>query len=67
MIEVGQKVTFDPFTEMRGFSSEMNRGKKVTGTVVMVNEPHGWFSVQYGSQRTSFMFTQIGKDVTLNK
>lgn len=65
MIEVGQKVTFDPFTEMTGFSSEMNRGKLVTGTVVMVNDPHKWFSVKHGNQRTSFKFSQIGTDVNL--
>lgn len=67
MIEVGQKVTFDPFIEITGFSSEMNRGKTRTGTVVMVNTPHRWFSVKHGNQRTSYKFSQIGTDVTLSK
>ncbi len=67
LIEVGQKVRFDPFTEITGFASDSNRGNKVTGTVVMVNELHKWFSVEYScggvKQRTSFKFSQIGEDV----
>lgn len=66
-IKVGQKVYFDPFLEITGFSSELNRGKKVVGTVVMVNYPHQWFSVEYGDpkQRTSFKFSQIGTEVNI--
>lgn len=67
MIEVGQKVKFDPFAEITGFSSDLNRGKKVTGTVVYVNAPHQWFSVGYANQRISFKFSQIGEDVHLMK
>lgn len=67
MIEVGQKVTFDPFAEITGFSSDLNRGKTATGTVVLVNRANGWFSVKHGKQRTSFKFSQIGTDVNLCK
>lgn len=67
MIEVGQKVTFDPFAEITGFSSDLNRGKRATGKVVLVNVPNKWFSVKYGNQRTSFKFSQIGTDVNLCK
>lgn len=69
MIKVGQKVKFDPFAEITGFSSEMNRGKQIVGTVVMVNYPHQWFSVEYGNlkQRTSYKFSQIGTDVNVKR
>lgn len=67
MIKVGQKVRFDPFRGVTGFASEDNRGKSVEGSVVMVNEPHEWFSVEcYISGvklRESFKFSQIGEDV----
>ena len=67
MIQVGQKVRFDPFAEVMGFGIEENRGDYVTGTVVMVNEPHNWFSVEYGNPkaRTSFKFCSIGKEVKI--
>ena len=67
MIAVGQKVYFDPFKEITGFSSEMNRGKQTVGTGVMVNYPHQWFSVEYGEpkQRTSYKFSQIGAEVNI--
>ena len=66
-VEVGQKVRFDPFKETTGFASEDHRNNPVTGTVVMINEPHQWFSVEYGNpkMRTSFKFCQIGKDVLI--
>jgi hypothetical protein len=39
----------------------------VTGTVVMVNYAHKWFSVEYEcggvKQRASFKFCRIGKGV----
>lgn len=65
MIKVGQKVRFDPFKELKGFGAEDNRGKMVTGTVVMVNYEHKWFSVEYGDpkMRTSFKFCDIGSVV----
>ena len=65
MIKVGQKVRFDPFKELKGFGAEDNRGNYVTGTVVMVNAPHKWFSVEYGNpnMRTSFNFSDIGSVV----
>lgn len=69
MISLGQKVCFDPFAEITGFASEDNRGTTVTGTVVLVCEKNQWFSVEYDcggvKQRTSFKFSQIGKDVKI--
>lgn len=67
MIVVGDKVRFDPFAEMKGFGAEGNRGNFVTGTVVMVNYEHKWFSVEYGDpkMRTSFKFCDIGELVTV--
>lgn len=64
MITVDTKVRFDPFEKITGFSSDLNRGNYVTGSVVYVNYPHRWFSVEYGDkQRTSFGFSEIGKEV----
>lgn len=65
MVNVGQKVRFDPFKTITGFSSEDHRNNPVTGTVIYVNKPHKWFSVEYGNpkMRTSFKFGQIGEDV----
>lgn len=67
MIKLGQKVYFDPFVDLRGFSSDLNRGQKVTGEVVYINKRHNWFSVAFrGNQRISFMFSQLGKDVKIS-
>jgi hypothetical protein len=67
MITTGTKVQFDPFIEDKGFASGDCKGKLVTGTVIYVNEENRWFSVEYVSGgaklRTSFNFSQIGKDV----
>ena len=65
MVEVGQKVKFDPFADITCNSIEYLRGENVTGTVVMVNHPHKWFLVEYGKQkqRISFNFCDIGKAV----
>lgn len=67
MVEVGQKVKFDPFREVTGFASEDCRGQIHGGTVVMVNRPHKWFSVEYDccgvKMRDSFKFSQIGREV----
>ena len=69
MIIAGDTVQFAPFKEITGFASEDNRGKIVTGTVVEVNYANKWFSVEYScggeKQRTSFHFSQIGKDVLI--
>jgi hypothetical protein len=66
-ISVGQKVRFDPFKGIKGFDIGAFLGNVVTGTVVMVNEPHQWFSVEYGDPKmlTSFKFSDIGKDVLI--
>ena len=67
MITIGEKVRFDPLEEIRFFGSRDQRWGFVEGTVVMVNEPHEWFSVEYEcggvKQRSSFKFSQIGMDV----
>lgn len=67
MITIDDNVVFDPFKEITGFASEDNRGKMVAGKVVSVNYEHKWFSVEYGcpAMRTSFKFSQIGKDVLI--
>lgn len=67
MVKVGQKVRFDPLYYIIGYGAEVVRGNLVTGTVVMVNEPHHWFSVEYGDskQRTSFQFADIGQVVKI--
>jgi hypothetical protein len=66
-VKVGQKVRFDPLGYICGMGSLEVRGNYVTGTVVMVNRPHKWFSVEYGEpkQRTSFKFCDIGEAVTV--
>ena len=67
MIEVGQKVRFDPMYNAMGFLALEVKGAYVTGKVVMVNEDHKWFSVEYGNPRTrtSFKFWDIGKTVNI--
>lgn len=66
-IKIGQKVQFDPFFSVTGFASDDFRGDYVTGEVIYVNEPHHWFSVEYGDPkaRTSFKFCDIGGAVEL--
>lgn len=65
MVEVGQKVRFDPLHYVVGYASELVRGNLVTGTVVEVYEDHKWFSVEYGDPkaRASFKFCDIGERV----
>jgi hypothetical protein len=67
MIQVGQRVKFDPFGSITGFASEDNKGNYVAGTVVFVNARNKWFSVEYGYPiaRTSFKFCDIGKEVKI--
>lgn len=67
MVKVGQKVRFDPLDYIGGYGAELVRGNEVTGTVVMVNMPHRWFSVEYGEpkQRASFKFNDIGQAVRI--
>lgn len=65
-VSVGQKVRFDILEGIK--RNEEKRPAYAVGTVVYLNVPHGWFSVQYGNgQRASFKFTDIGKTVTLCK
>lgn len=57
----GMKVRFDPMSHMDGMCADTLKGEEVTGTIVMVNRKHGWFSVEYGNPkaRTSFNFVDI--------
>lgn len=67
MVVVGQEVRFDPMLYIKGYGIQDIRNEYVTGTIVMVNYDHKWFSVEYGNpkQRTSFNFSDIGKTVTI--
>lgn len=67
MLKVGTKVRFDPMSFCDGFGAMEYKGKKVIGTVVMINYEHGWFSVEYGDPkaRTSFNFVDIGEQVKI--
>ena len=65
MIQVGQKVEFDPFEYLTGYGVEDIRGETVTGTVDYVNYEHRWFSVVFENSRHSFKFHDIGEVVTI--
>lgn len=67
MVKVGQEVKFDPFLHLHFYGAAAYSGSYVSGKVVYVNQDHRWFSVQYGElkMRTSFCFSDIGKDVTV--
>ena len=65
MVELGQKVRFDPFAWDRCPDVTSLRCE-VTGTVTAIYPKQGWFSVEYGNnQRTSFRFTEVGSVVKL--
>ena len=66
MVKAGQKAVFDPFLHIQPHADGEYRGL-VTGEVVEVNYEHKWFIVKYGSPalRTSFKFSDIGKEVRL--
>ena len=66
MIEVGQKVVFNPFEDIRGYGIMMV-SENVVGVVNLVNKEHQWFSVEYGDpkQHGCFKFDDIGVKVTL--
>ena len=66
MIQVGQRVRFDPFAAVRNSCERITA--TTVGTVVWINAPHKWFLVQYGNnQRISFKFSEIGQNVHLCK
>lgn len=70
MIEIGQKVRFDPFAESCGGGVDSRSGSFVVATVTYVNEPHRWFMCEYRSSigeriKASFQFWQVGKQVKL--
>jgi len=64
IVELGQKVYFDPFADVQhSYGVETLRGGETEGTVDFINEKGRWFSVVYGKLRTSFFFNEIGKKV----
>ena len=63
-VDEGVKVRFNPFAYIQSFGSSDVKGREVTGTVVYVNRPHKWFSVEYGNGlRASFKFFEVGQVV----
>lgn len=70
MIEVGQKVRFNPFHGVRQYGlGSVN--DIVEGVVHYVHPTHCWFNVKYdnggGTQLIGFKFYDIGKTVKLVK
>lgn len=63
-IEVGMKVEFRPFQDIKCYGMNAD-DTLVVGTVVEVHKNHRWFSVVYGKQnmRISFKFQDIGDKV----
>lgn len=69
MINIGQKVKFNPFRGMQS-ASDIRSAENTVGTVKYVNAKNRWFSVEYGDDvklRISFNFNDIGTAVTLCK
>lgn len=66
MIEVWQRVKYDPFQCMSYLGVGEIR-QIVTGKVVYVNHKRGWFTVENEGIKTTFRFTDIGKDVRIVK
>ena len=66
MINIGQKVTFNPFAGING-PNDVSRFNNTEGTVKYVNSRNRWFSVEWGEPKTriSFNFNDIGKTVKL--
>lgn len=62
MIKIGQKVSFDPWHGINSVLGSRNDGN-VEGTVIYVNEPHNYFTVEYelgdGKFKTSFNFCDV--------
>ena len=66
MIEVGQRVKYDPFQYISYLGvGEVRR--VVTGVVTYVNQKRGWFTVENNGIRTTYSFTDFGKDVRVVK
>lgn len=65
-VKEGMKVRYDPLSHIDGDGAREYKGTFVTGTIVMVNRAHGWFSADDGNgQRTSFNFVDIGGEVKI--
>lgn len=61
---MGRTAIFDPFACDKG-QAVKELSCTVKGKVVYVNHKHEWFSVKYGDLRTSFAFSEIGKEVQI--
>ncbi len=69
MINIGQKVKFNPFKGIHS-AGDISATENTVGVVKYVNPTHRWFSVEYGDDvklRISFNFNDIGNAVTLCK
>lgn len=69
MIAKGQRVRFVPnFNIDKIGKDRLCEMKKVTGTIVYVNEAHSYFTAEYDVQgykmRESFKFSEYGEAVT---
>lgn len=64
MIEIGTKVSFDPFEGIKGEGcADLKR--TVCGTVTFVNKCHRWFLAEYEDGRKCFKFSDIGETVLI--
>lgn len=66
MIKVGQRVKYDPFKAM-SYLGVCEVRQVVSGVVTYINHKRGWFTVENNGIRTTFRFTDIGKDVRIVK
>ena len=64
MLEIGQKVRYDPFKDYTGAGETRMR---VTGEVMYINEKRGWFVALWDGVKTTLRISDIGKDVRLVK
>lgn len=64
MLQLGQKVRYDPFKDYIGKDDMKMR---VTGEVIYINEKRGWFVALWDGIKTTLRISDIGKDVRLVK
>lgn len=66
MIRLGQRVRFDALEACKSHADTIM--PNAVGVIAYINERHKWFSVRYGNnQRTSFNFSDIGRNVHICK
>ena len=66
MVQLGQKVRYDPFKDMT-YMGVGDIRKVVTGVVTYINHKRGWFMVEWEGLKTTFRFSDIGTNVKLVK